>query len=144
MELSVVYSGGKQFEAIARDHRIICDQPLDDNGTDRGMTPPELFLAGLGSCAAYYAAEYLNVRDLPSAGLEVKVSALKSGTPVRITDIQISVLAPGLENLHDRHRDGVKRAVQSCLLHNTLAVPATITISIGAPVAQTVEEPQLV
>ena len=35
------------------------------------MTPPELFLASLGTCAAYYAAEYLNARDLPADGLEV-------------------------------------------------------------------------
>jgi len=50
MELKVVYSGGKRFEAIARNHRLISDQPLEDHGTDRGMTPPELFLAALGTC----------------------------------------------------------------------------------------------
>jgi len=33
------------------------------------MTPPELFLAGLGSCAAYYAVQFLKVQKLADPGM---------------------------------------------------------------------------
>jgi uncharacterized OsmC-like protein len=135
MELRVVYSGGKRFEAIARDHRVISDQPLDDDGTDRGMTPPELFLASLGTCVGYYAAEYLNARNLPADQLEVKVSASKGGKPVRIASIDVTVIAPGVDT-DDRHREGLRRAVGHCLIHNTLVALPHLEIKVGAQVPE--------
>jgi len=135
MEMKVVYSGGKRFEAIARGHSLVSDQPIDSGGTDRGMTPPELFLASLGACAAYYAAEYLNARNLPAGGLEVHVSGEKGGKPVRIAAIQVRVSAPGVDT-DERHREGLRRAVERCLIHNTLLTAPHIEIAIGSGVPQ--------
>jgi len=131
MELKVVCQGGKRFEAIARDHRVLSDQPLDNDGTDRGMTPPELFLASLGTCAAYYAAEYLNARDLSTEGLEVRLTAEKGGKPVRIASIELTIAAPSADS-DDRHREGLRRSVNRCLIHNTLVALPHIDIKIGA------------
>ena len=130
METKVVYAGGKRFEASGRGHRVVSDQPLDNGGADQGMTPPELFLASLGTCAAYYAAEYLNARHLAAAGLEVRVSAEKGGKPVRIASIDVSVIAPGADE-DDQHREGLRRAVGHCLIHNTLVTLPQIEIRIG-------------
>ena len=48
---------------------MISDQPAESNGYDEGMTPPELMLASLGSCAAYYAVDYLKRNQRCSGGL---------------------------------------------------------------------------
>jgi uncharacterized OsmC-like protein len=138
MDITLRYKGGKQFEAKARGHAIVSDQPFDDNGKDAGMTPPELFLASVAACAGYYAAEYLNVRGLPSEDLEIHASALKGDKPARMVSIGIDVTAPGLNK---RHRDGVLRAVDACLLKNTLHVPPKVEVRVtGAPVEPKVEE----
>ena len=39
------------------------------------MAPPEFLLASLGTCADFYAAQYLRARSLPAEGLTVKVVA---------------------------------------------------------------------
>ena len=135
METTVVYSGGKRFEAIGRGHRVVSDQPLDNGGSDEGMTPPELFLASLGTCAAYYAAEYLNTRGLPAGGLKVHVSAEKGGKPVRLASIRVNVSAPGADS-DERHKKGLRRAVGRCLIHNTLIEVPHIDIAIGAEAAE--------
>src|SRR5678816_3766136 len=75
MEVTVEYLGAAQFEVRARNHKIACDQPEENGGFDEGMTPPELLLASLGTCAGYYAAEYLRTRQLPTAGMRVRVTA---------------------------------------------------------------------
>ena len=64
MEVSVEHLGAVQFEIKARQHTIACDQPAENGGFDEGMTPPELMLASLGSCAAFYAAAYLRKHKL--------------------------------------------------------------------------------
>ena len=121
MEVLANYLGASQFEAIARGHKVFCDQPLENGGFDEGMKPPEFLLVSLATCAGYYAAQYLNGRKLPSEGLNVRVSAekarLPARLPARLASFQIEVTVPGLD---DRHQEGILRAAKACLIHNTL------------------------
>ncbi|MDX1982623.1 MAG: OsmC family protein [Bryobacteraceae bacterium] len=128
MEVSVQHLGGVQFEATARGHRIVCDQPEDNQGFDEGMTPPELLLSSLATCAAFYAAQYLKTRGLGGAGLQVRVTAEKAKQPARIGSFQIQVQVPGLED--ERHREGVLRAVHACVIHNTLLHAPAIEVNV--------------
>lgn len=117
MELTVKYLGQVKYEASARGHRVICDQPAENGGSDEGMTPPEFLLTSLGTCAAFYATQYLNARNLPAAGLEVLVTAEKLKQPARVGQFRLEVVVPDLD---PRHEEGVLRAVKACLIHNTL------------------------
>jgi uncharacterized OsmC-like protein len=126
MELTVKYLGNVKFEASARGHRVICDQPADNGGADEGMTPPEFLLASLGTCAAFYAAQYLKARNLPSEGLQVQVVAEKLKQPARVGQFRLEVVVPELD---PRHEEGILRAVKACLIHNTLLhAPAIETV----------------
>lgn len=133
MEIIVNYRGGVQFEANTRNHQVLCDQPLDVGGADAGMSPPEFLLASLGTCAAYYAAQYLRARSLPADGLQVRVSAEKATGPARLAAFHIEVRLASLEN--DRHREGVLRAAKSCLIHNTLLQPPAIHMALNTDIA---------
>src|ERR1051325_3448920 len=109
MEVTVRHLGNVQFEANARGHRVICDQPPGNGGEDQGMTPPEFLLTSLGTCAGFYAAQYLKTRSLPLEGLEVTVRAEKVLQPARLGTFSIEVTVPGLD-VH--HEAGVLRAVK--------------------------------
>jgi putative redox protein len=128
VELTVRHLGGTRFEAEARGHRVICDQPRDNGGMDEGMTPPEFLLASLATCAGYYAAEYLKTRSLSTGGLTVHINAEKALQPARLAVFQIEVSVPGLE---DRHVTGVLRAVKACLIHNTLLGAPKIEVTVN-------------
>jgi uncharacterized OsmC-like protein len=132
MELIVNYLGAVQFEVDARGHKVICDQPVDNGGFDEGMTPPDFLLASLGTCAGYYAVQYLKTRNLPMEGLQVRVTAEKVKPPARMDNFRIEVKLP--ESVEEQHIDGVTRSVHKCLIHNTLLNPPKIEIAIEAPV----------
>ena len=126
MEVTIHHRGDVKFEASARGHRVICDQPAGNGGSDGGMTPPEYLLVSLGTCAGFYAVQYLKARSLPNGDLEVKVSAEKATQPARLGQFRIEVIVPGLDA---QHQVGVLRAVKACLIHNTLLhAPAIETI----------------
>lgn len=131
MEVTVQHLGDVKFEARARGHRVICDQPPANGGSDSGMTPPEFLLVSLGTCAGFYAAQYLKTRSLSTLGLEVKVMAEKAMQPARLGKFRIEVTVPGLE---PRHEEGVLRAVKACLVHNTLIHEPAIETVVNAPV----------
>jgi uncharacterized OsmC-like protein len=132
MEIRVQYTGAVGFTADARGHRVVCDQPASNGGTDLGMTPPEFLLASLGTCAGYYAAQYLKNHKLRSQGLEIRVFAEKALKPARLARFRIEVQAP---DLPEGHEAGLLRAVDACLIKNTLAQPPVIETLVTAPVA---------
>jgi uncharacterized OsmC-like protein len=96
------------------------------------MTPSEFLLAALGTCAGYYAAEYLKTRDIAADGLAVRVEAEKAANPARLSSFHIDVTTPQLDA---RHQEGVLRAVKKYLIHNTLLHPPFITVSVNGGAA---------
>jgi uncharacterized OsmC-like protein len=87
---------------------MICDQPIDNGGSDAGMSPPEFVLTSLATCSACYAAQYLKARSLPAQDLKVRVSTEKAAQPARLVSFHIEVTIPGL----DHHQAGILRAVK--------------------------------
>src|SRR5579864_9561493 len=110
METVIRHLGELKFEATARGHRVFCDQTPENGGSDAGMTPPEFLLVSLGTCAAYYAAQYLRTRGLNREKLAVRVSAEKATQPARLASFVIDVEMPDLDS---KHSDGLRRAVKS-------------------------------
>lgn len=127
MNTSIRYTGGSRFETLVRGHRIVTDQPASNGGKDAGPTPPELLLASLGTCAGHYAAEYLRARGLSAKGLALQVFADKGAKPAHLSLFRIEVTIP---NLSRKDREGLLRAVKSCLVHNTLRMPPVIDIEV--------------
>lgn len=136
MEITVEHLGAVQFESKTRGHSIISDQPADSGGFDEGMTPPELLLASLGSCAGHYAAQYLRKNRLATEGTRVHVTCEKLKEPVaRMTNFVIQIEAP--IELSEEHRQGVEEAVEHCLVHNTLLHTPKISLKVdGRAVAR--------
>ena len=129
MQVTVEHLGGVQFEIKARQHVIVSDQPAENGGFDEGMTPPEMLLASLGSCAGFYAAQYLKRHKLATEGTIVRVTADKAKEPARLDNFRIALEISG--DLNQQDRDGVHLAVHHCLVHNTLLGLPKISISVG-------------
>ena len=131
MEVTVKHTDQVKFTIQARSHTIICDQPADNGGQDTGMTPPEFLLASLGSCAAFYAVQYLKTRNLAQSGVEVSVTAEKLKHPARLGNFRIHVVCPVA--LTEEQTEGLMRSVHHCLVHNTLLTPPEIKIELAIP-----------
>ncbi|MGB0035944.1 MAG: OsmC family protein [Candidatus Acidiferrales bacterium] len=136
MEVLVEHLGALQFQIKAREHTLVSDQPLENGGFDEGMTPPELLLASLGSCAGYYAAQYLKKHDIALEGTQVRVTAEKAKDPARMNNFRIEVQIPGW--VSEETREGIEEAVEHCLIHNTLLHPSRITLDVESSVLATV------
>jgi uncharacterized OsmC-like protein len=133
LEVTVEHLGAVQFEMKARGHVVVSDQPAENGGFDEGMTPPELMLASLGSCAGFYAADYLKRHKLAVEGTRVRVTAEKAKNPARLDNFKIEVEVPA--GLSAEHLKGVEEAVHRCLIHNTLTHPPAIELEVKGAVA---------
>ena len=118
-----------KFSIQARSHTVICDQPAENGGEDSGMTPPELMLASLGSCAAFYAVQYLKTRDLATGGVEASVTADKLTQPARLGNFRVHVTCPTI--LTEDQNKGLMRSVHQCLIRNTMVSQPEILIELN-------------
>src|SRR5512135_2162169 len=125
LEVSIQHLGAVQFEIKAREHTIICDQPESNGGFNEGMTPPELMLASLGSCAAFYAVDYLKRQKLAVEGTKVRITAEKAKNPARLDQFMIEIDVP--TGLSEEQVKGMQDAVHRCLIHNTMMHPPSIS-----------------
>lgn len=132
MKVEVEHLGDVQFSIGTRGHVIYTDQPEENGGYDEAMTPPELFLGGLGACAAYYAVDYLKRKGLQHEGTKVEAYAEKLKNPSRLGLVTLHVLPPA--ELRAEDRAGIEKAVTKCILHNTLTHPPEIRTEIEGPV----------
>jgi putative redox protein len=128
MEIKVTHLDGVKFEIQSRSHTLVCDQPEENGGDDAGMTPPELLLASLGSCAAFYAVQYLKTRKLAESGVHVEVTAEKLKQPGRVGNFHVHVTCP--VELTEEQTEGLMRSVHHCTVHNTLLSPPSIEIEL--------------
>ena len=128
MEVRVRQVDGVKFSVQSRSHTVLCDQPAENGGQDSGMTPPEFLLASLGSCAAFYAVQYLKARKLALGGVEVSVTAEKLKQPARVGIFRVQVTCP--VPLTADQEAGLMRSVESCLIHNTLLSPPEMRIEL--------------
>ena len=133
MDIRVTQVDRFKFSVKARSHSIVCDQPFENGGEDAGMTPPELLLASLGTCAEFYAVQYLRTRKIDDHGVEVTVTAEKLLQPARLGNFRIHVTCP--VELSAEQIEGLRRSVHHCLIHNTLLSPPSIEIelAVGEP-----------
>ena len=131
MKIRIERVGPFSFAAHARGHLVVVDQPVEDGGTDTSMTPPELFLASLGTCVGYYVAAYLNTQRLDLPDLEIDVTGEILHNPGRVGEISVSVNLPVV--LPEDRRRALMRVISHCTISNTLAIPPRIDVKIHAP-----------
>src|SRR5208337_796087 len=129
MEVKVTTLDSVKFAVQARSHTLICDQPTENGGEDSGMTPPELMLASLGSCAAFYAVQYLKTRNLAMSGVEASVTADKLTQPARLGNFKVHVTCTA--TLTEDQNKGLMRSVHQCLIRNTMASQPEILIELN-------------
>lgn len=133
MEVNISFLNGTKYAVAARGHKVICDQPVEGGGEDAGMTPPEFLLASLGTCAMYYAANYLKLHQVSADGMTVHVEAEKGTAPARLAKFRIVIDMP--EGVSEKDMDGARRSAEKCLVKNTLLMTPEIELTVRSAAA---------
>lgn len=112
------HRGDMLFESIVGNHSIEIDVPASMGGSDRGPTPPEVFVASLGSCVGAFVANYCRNVGIDAEGLTVDMSFDKADDPTRLVNLRVVVKLPNGEV--GRRGDALLRVAQHCPVHETI------------------------
>lgn len=110
MEIEVLLKENQKLEAKFDNHLVLSDQPLSNQGEDSAPSPFDYFLASTAMCAGYYTKAYCKARNIPFENIKI-VQQSKKDSAGKL-HLSIEVYLP--QDLEDKHRDGIKRAVEGC------------------------------
>ena len=116
--ITTYHKGDMLFETELGKHKLQIDVPASMGGTDRGPTPPEVFVASLGSCVAALVANYLDKAKLDTEGLSVDVTYEKAADPTRLVGLKISIDVPNAD-ISGREK-AIERVADRCPVHQTI------------------------
>lgn len=129
MRFTVAYKGGARYDVTSGPHTIVTDQPVEDGGSDAGVTPVELFVGALGSCVAYFVGRYCARHQIPCEGFTVDVEWSYAEQPHRVGVVEIKLNLPA--DLTSEQREKLLKVAHGCTVHQSLAVPPKVEIQLG-------------
>lgn len=116
--ITTVYKGDMAFESQIGDHTITIDVPAPMGGKDRGPTPPEVFIASLGSCIGAFVAQYCEKSGIDDSGMSVDMNFEKASDPTRLVNIKAIVKLPNGEC--GKRLKAVQAVAEHCPVHATI------------------------
>jgi putative redox protein len=119
---------GLAIEIQTRNHRLIVDQPLEEGGTDRGVTPIELFVGSLGACIAYYAVRFCQRHHLLKEGLKVSIEWKYAEKPHRIGSMNVQVSLP--KDWNPEMNERFQKVLEGCTVHQSIKFEPKIVITL--------------
>jgi uncharacterized OsmC-like protein len=128
MTLRVEFKGGTRFDIVSGSHSVVTDQPVDEGGTDAGMSPVDLFVGSLTACVAYFVGRYCARHQIPCEGLVVEADWTMAEQPHRVGAVTLRIHLPGILNPSERER--LLRVAHGCTVHQSLVVPAQVEIAL--------------
>ena len=124
--MDIQFTGGLRVEALQNGYRIRTDQPTVAGGEGTAPSPFDLFLASIGTCAAYYALRFLQIRNLDTEGLAVTLKADPPDAGRQVRSIRIEVALP--PRFPEKYRDALLRAVDQCSVKRHLVQPPVVEV----------------
>ncbi len=118
-KITTCHKGNMLFESKMGNHAVLIDVPPAMGGSDRGPTPPQLFIASLGSCIGAFVANYCQQVGVDAEDLSVDITFDKVGPPTRLVNLQVQINLPHGE-CKNREK-ALLRVAEHCPVHETIA-----------------------
>jgi len=111
-EMIMTFPGGKRVQAEYKGFKIMTDQPVYAGGEGSAPASFDLFLASIGTCAAYYVMAFCQKRGIPTDKVSVVLTTEKNPESRMIEKIFIEIRLP--QDFPPRYKKAVIRSVHSC------------------------------
>jgi uncharacterized OsmC-like protein len=125
----VSWVGGVQLAVEVRNHRLVLDQPREEGGQDRGITPVEMFVSSLGGCIGYFAVRFCQRHTIPTDGLKVTMQWDYAEGPHRVGAMIAYVDLSVPLDAAMKHR--LQQVLEGCTIHRSLADPPKVSVVIN-------------
>lgn len=128
--ITTSYKGRMLFESKIGNHAVTIDVPDAMGGSDRGPTPPQIFVASLGSCIGAFVAQYCENAGIDDTDMTVDMDFEKASDPTRLVNLKATVKLPN-GDVGAREK-AVLNVAKHCPVHATINAMEGLEINVEA------------
>jgi putative redox protein len=125
-EMKVTFPGGLRVEADYKGFIVKTDQPAYEGGEGTALSPFDLFLVSLGTCAGYYVLAFCRQRNISTEKAHVVMKTVKNRDSHLIGKISIEIHLPA--DFPEKYKAAVIKAADSCTVKLHIAHPPVFEI----------------
>ena len=127
-KITVLWKKGMHFCTHVESGQLMCDESSEVGKAY--PSAPELLLASLGSCIGSVLVYFADRHDIDLEGMKIDLDWEIAEGPHRIGAIDVAVSIP--KHLPPDQAQTLDRVAHSCLIHNTLTHPPSISLDLAA------------
>ena len=129
--VQVTFAGGYKVQAEYKGFKILTDQPTYSGGEGSALSPFDLFLVSLATCAGYFVVAFCRERNIPIDDGGVTLEVSRNPETKRIEKIGIKLALPA--GFPEKYKNAVIKAADSCTVKAYIHHPPAfeITAQIG-------------
>ena len=123
--IDIINKGDYSFDVKSKDYQFI----VDIKG--KGITPPDVLLASLGSCMGVYIRKYAEGAKIPLGEFNISVNAdFCKEPPLSFKKINVNIDLKGTK-LDERRVNAMLAFIKNCPVHATLKNNPEVEIKIS-------------
>ncbi|MCX7972893.1 MAG: OsmC family protein [Candidatus Aminicenantes bacterium] len=130
-QIEVTFPGKMKVEAIYKGFKVTTDQPVYAGGEGLALSPFDLFLISIATCAGFYFLAFCQERGISMEGSKVVMSIEKNPERKMISRLIIDLFLP--VGFPEKYQEAAKRAVDSCPVKLHLFHPPEFIIRVNSP-----------
>jgi putative redox protein len=128
-KITTYHKGDMLFGTRLGSHEVLVDVPPSMGGKDRGPTPPEFFVASLGSCVAALVANYCSQSGIDTTDMSIDVTFDKVDDPTRLVNLKVQIDLPHAD-VTGREK-ALLRVAERCPVHETVCHLDNVEMSLN-------------
>jgi ribosomal protein S12 methylthiotransferase accessory factor len=135
--VKITFPGGARVNADYRGFTIKTDQPERFGGDGTAPAPFDYFLASIGTCAGFYAHNFLTQRNLSTEGLELSLNATTDPDTRMVSGVELEVTLP--EDFPKKYERAIVNAINLCSVKKHLLTPPAFSTTLARRFGKPVE-----
>ena len=126
-EMKVTFPGGLRVEADYKGFIVKTDQPAYEGGEGTALSPFDLFLVSLGTCAGYYVLAFCRQREIPTEKAYLVTKTEKNPDSKLIGKISIEIHLPA--DFPEKYKAAVIKSAEQCAVKKHLEHPPVFEVT---------------
>jgi putative redox protein len=129
--MEICFPGNKRVQANYKGFVVETDRPEAVGGDSSALSPFDLFLCSLGTCAGVHVLDFMQQRELPTEDAGISMKAERDPDSGLLTDVFLEIKLPA--SFPERYKAAVVRAAELCIIRRHMSEPPIfhVTATIG-------------
>lgn len=127
MDITVTFGSGMKVNAHFNNFTVNTDQAKSVGGEATFPDPFSYFLSSIATCAGFFVLRFCQSREIPTAGIQVRMSNDWNSTKGLVENIQIEIAIP--PTFPEKYAPALIRAVNECSVKKALITPPHIEVT---------------